>query len=108
MKALAHPHSVDSIPTSGDQEDYVSMGMSAARRLRRMLDALCNVISIEFLAAAQGIDFHAPLQTGTESRKAYALVRSVSPVVAKDRALAPDIAAVVEKIAAGEFQKVIR
>lgn len=107
MKTLSMPHSVDSIPTSGDQEDYVSMGMSAARRLRRMLDALCNVVAIELLSAAQGIDFHAPLQTGTEARKAFALVRSVSPTVAKDRALAPDILAVVEKVRSGEFQKII-
>ena len=108
MKALAAPHSVDSIPTSGDQEDYVSMGMSAARRLRRMLDALCNVISIELLAAAQGIDFHSPLQTGTEARKAYALVRSISPVVDKDRALATDISAIAERVMRGEFQKILR
>lgn len=108
MKALATPHSVDSIPTSGDQEDYVSMGMSAARRLRRMLDALCNVISIELLAAAQGIDFHAPMKTGTEALKAYELVRSVSPVVDKDRALAPDIVAVSEHVMRGEFQKFVR
>lgn len=108
MKALATPHSVDSIPTSGDQEDYVSMGMSAARRLRRMLDALCHVIAIELLAAAQGIDFHSPLQTGTEARKAFALVRSVSPVVEKDRALAPDIAAVAQVVASGKFQKLLR
>ena len=108
MKALAAPHSVDSIPTSGDQEDYVSMGMSAARRLHRMLDALCNVIAIELLAAAQGIDFHSPLQTGTEARKAFALVRAVSPVVKKDRALAPDIAAVAQVVASGKFQKLLR
>jgi len=108
MKALATPHSVDSIPTSGDQEDYVSMGMSAARRLRRMLDALCNVIAIELLAAAQGIDFHSPLQTGTEARKAFALVRSVSPAVEKDRALAPDIAAVAQVVVSGKFQKLLR
>jgi histidine ammonia-lyase len=108
MKALATPHSVDSIPTSGDQEDYVSMGMSAARRLRRMLEALCNVISIELLAASQGIDFHAPLQTGTEARKAHALVRSVSAAVHKDRPLAPDIAAVAERIIRGEFQRILR
>jgi histidine ammonia-lyase len=107
MKALSTPHSVDSIPTSGDQEDYVSMGMSGARRLRRMLDALANVISIELLCAAQGIDFQAPLQTGTESRKTFALVRSVSPVVAKDRALAPDISAVTQLILRGEFQKIL-
>lgn len=108
MKALAMPHSVDSIPTSGDQEDYVSMGMSAARRLRRMLDALCNVISIELLAAAQGIDFHAPLQTGAQALKAYELIRSVSPVVEKDRVLATDIEAVAKIVMRGEFQKVLQ
>jgi len=108
LKALATPHSVDSIPTSGDQEDYVSMGMSASRRLQRMLDALRNVIAIELLAACQGIDFQAPLQTGVEARKAYALVRSVSRVVDKDRALAPDIAAVAQLVAKGEFQNILR
>jgi len=108
LKALATPHSVDSIPTSGDQEDYVSMGMSASRRLQRMLDALRNVIAIELLAACQGIDFQAPLQTGVEARKAYALVRSVSRVVDKDRALAPDIAAVARLVAKGEFQNILR
>lgn len=108
LKALATPHSVDSIPTSGDQEDYVSMGMSASRRLKRMLDALRNVIAIELLAACQGIDFQAPLQTGVEARKAYALVRSVSRVVDKDRALAPDIAAVAQLVAKGEFQNILR
>ncbi|HET6199962.1 MAG: histidine ammonia-lyase [Candidatus Acidiferrales bacterium] len=108
LKALATPHSVDSIPTSGDQEDYVSMGMSASRRLERMLDALRNVIAIELLAACQGIDFQAPLQTGVEARKAYALVRSVSRVVDKDRALAPDIAAVAHLVAKGEFQNILR
>ncbi len=93
-KALAAPHSVDSIPTSGDKEDYVSMGMSAARRLRPMLDNLRNIVAIELLCACQGIDFLAPLRTGTEGQRAYDLVRSVSPRVDADRALAPDIAAV--------------
>lgn len=108
LKALATPHSVDSIPTSGDQEDYVSMGMGAARRLRHMLDALRNVIAIELLAACQGIDFQAPLETGVEARKARALVRSVSAVVHADRPLAADIAAVARLIAKGEFQNVLR
>ncbi|MGH9709514.1 MAG: histidine ammonia-lyase [Candidatus Acidiferrales bacterium] len=108
LKALATPHSVDSIPTSGDQEDYVSMGMSASRRLQRMLDALRNVIAIELLAACQGIDFQAPLQTGIEARKAYGLVRSVSAVVHIDRALAPDIAAVAQLVSRGEFQNILR
>jgi histidine ammonia-lyase len=108
LKALAAPHSVDTIPTSGDQEDYVSMGMSASRRLRPMLDALRNILAIELLAAAQGVDFHAPLKTGAEARKAVALVRAASPVVHADRPLAPDINAVAEVIARGEFQKVLR
>ncbi|HEV2489979.1 MAG TPA: histidine ammonia-lyase [Candidatus Acidoferrales bacterium] len=108
MKALATPHSVDTIPTSGDQEDYVSMGMSAARRLRRMLDALRNIVAIELLAACQGIDFHAPLKTGVEAGKAHALVRAASPVVHKDRALASEINAVAEIVARGDFQKLLR
>lgn len=93
-KALAAPHSVDSIPTSADKEDYVSMGMSAARRLRPMLDNLRHIVAIELLCACQGIDFLAPLRTGNEAQRAYDLVRSVSPRVDADRPLAPDIAAV--------------
>jgi histidine ammonia-lyase len=108
MKAQASPHSVDSIPTSGDQEDYVSMGMSAARRLRPMVDNLCNLIAIELLAACQGIDLLAPLRTGTEAQRAVDLVRRVSPRVDRDRSLAPDISAVSNLIAAGTLQKLLR
>jgi len=106
-KAHATPYSVDSIPTSGDQEDYVSMGMSAARRLRPMLDNLRNILAIELLAACQGIDLLAPLRTGAEAQKAYDLVRSVSPRVDNDRSLAPDIAAVAGLIADAAFQKIL-
>jgi histidine ammonia-lyase len=102
-KALAAPHSVDSIPTSGGQEDYVSMGMSAARRLRPMLDNLRRILAIELLAACQGIDFHAPLRTGKEALKAHALVRGISVHVETDRSLAPDIEAVAVRIAEGAF-----
>jgi histidine ammonia-lyase len=94
-KALATPHSVDSISTSGNQEDYVSMGMSAARRLNRMLINLRHVIAIELLSACQGIDLLAPLKTGTLAQKAHALVREKSPKLNADRSLGPDI----EKIA---------
>ena len=106
-KALAVPHSVDSLPTSGDQEDYVSMGMGAARRLRPMLENLRNILAIELLASCQGIDLLAPLRTGTEAQKAYELVRSVSPPVDADRSLAPDIAAVGRLIADAAFQKLL-
>jgi histidine ammonia-lyase len=102
-KALATPHSVDSIPTSGGQEDYVSMGMSAARRLRPMLDNLRRILAIELLAACQGIDFLAPLRTGGEALKAHAMVRAVSAHVEADRSLAPDIEAVAIRIAENAF-----
>jgi histidine ammonia-lyase len=107
-KALAAPHSVDSIPTSGDQEDYVSMGMSAARRLGPMLANLRHVLAIELLAACQGIDLLAPLQTGAEAEKARELVRSAVGKYTEDRPHAPDIAAVARLIAAGDFSALLR
>ncbi len=107
-KALALPHSVDSIPTSGNQEDYVSMGMSAARRLRPMLDNLRHILAIELLSACQGIDLLAPLRTGTEAQKAYELVRAVSLRVDADRSLAADISAVAALIADAAFQNLLR
>ena len=106
-KALATPYSVDSITTSGNQEDYVSMGMSGARRLRPMLDNLRNILAIELLCACQGIDLLAPLRTGTEAQKAYQLVREVSRKVEADRPLAADIDAVASLIERGEFQKLL-
>jgi histidine ammonia-lyase len=106
-RALATPHSVDSISTSGNQEDYVSMGMSGARRLERMLNNLRNILAIELLCACQGIDLLAPLETGALAMKAYRAVRSVSPKVTADRPLAPDVNAVSEIIAAGDIAKVL-
>jgi histidine ammonia-lyase len=103
-KAMATPHSVDSIPTSANQEDYVSMGMSAARRLRPMLDNVRNILAIELLAAAQGLDFLAPLRTGAHARRAQELVRSVSRFVDADRSLSGDIRAVADLIESGEFR----
>jgi len=100
-RALATPHSVDSISTSGNQEDYVSMGMSGARRLERMLGNLRNILAIELLCACQGIDLLAPLQTGTLARVAHDAVRAVSPKATADRSLAPDISAVANLIATG-------
>jgi histidine ammonia-lyase len=107
-KALAAPHSVDSISTSGNQEDYVSMGMGAARRLRPMLDNLRNILAIELLAACQGIDLLAPLRTGALAQKAHASVRRVAQKVDADRSFAKDIEAVGGLISAGEFQSVLR
>jgi histidine ammonia-lyase len=107
-KALATPHSVDSISTSGNQEDYVSMGMSGARRLEKMLHNLRHTIAIELLCACQGIDLLAPLQTGNLAKRAYAAVRAKSPKVTEDRSLAPDIEVVSSAIAEGQFSTLLR
>ncbi len=107
MKMLAAPHSVDSIPTSANQEDYVSMGMGAARRIDPMLANLRRILAIELLAACQGIDLLAPLRTGPETRKAYGLVRALSKLVDVDRSLAPDIEAVASAIAKSTFSDLL-
>ena len=106
-KALATPHSVDSISTSGNQEDYVSMGMSGARRLERMLRNLQNILAIELLCACQGIDLLVPLQTGTLAKQAYDAVRAKSVKVTGDRSLASDINAVSATIASGLFARLL-
>jgi histidine ammonia-lyase len=108
MKTQAAPHSVDSIPTSANQEDYVSMGMGAARRIQPMLGNLRNVLAIELLAACQGIDLLAPLATGAQAAKAQAIVRAESKMMEADRSLAPDIRAVEKRIGAGDFSKILR
>jgi histidine ammonia-lyase len=94
---------VDSIPTSANQEDYVSMGMGAARRLKPMLENLRNILAIELLCACQGIDFLAPLRTGPAAQRIHAAVRRVSAKVEQDRSLAGDIALVAQLIAEGEI-----
>jgi len=107
-KTLAAPHSVDSIPTSANQEDYVSMGMAAARRLRPMLDNLRNILAMELLCACQGIDLLAPLRTSEKGRRLHALVRGVSAKVEQDRVMAGDIAAVAGLVAEGKIAEPVR
>ena len=106
-KALATPHSVDSISTSGNQEDYVSMGMSGARRLSRMLENSRNILAIELMCACQGIDLLAPLKTGTLATRAYDLVRARSAKLVEDRPLAAEIAAVSELVAGSEISRLL-
>jgi histidine ammonia-lyase len=107
-KTLAAPHSVDSISTSGNQEDYVSMGMSGARRLERMLTNLRHILAIELLCASQGIDLLAPLQTGSLAMKAVTAIRVVSSKVIEDRSLSAEIEAVTAMIADGVFSGLLR
>ena len=107
-KSLATPHSVDSISTSGNQEDYVSMGMSGARRLSACSQNLRHTLAIELLCAAQGIDLLAPLQTGTLAKKANAAVRAKSPKFTDDRPLAPDISAVSNLVLDPQFTNILK
>ncbi|MGC1201389.1 MAG: aromatic amino acid lyase, partial [Candidatus Acidiferrales bacterium] len=107
MKAQSAPHSVDSIPTSANQEDYVSMGMGAARRLAPMLENLRNILAIELLAACQGIDLLEPLRTGALAQQAYQRVRATSKRVDVDRSLAGDIENVARLVGDAAFQKIL-
>jgi histidine ammonia-lyase len=93
-KSLAHPASVDSLPTSANQEDHVSMATYAARRLHDMAGNTAAIIGIELLAAAQGIDFHAPHRTSPLLQKAMQTIRAVAAPYTEDRFFAPDIAKV--------------
>jgi len=95
---------VDSIPTSANQEDHVSMATHGARRLHDMLDNLEHIVAIELLAAVQGIEFHRPAQSSTALEDAIAAVRGISAPYTEDRSLAPDISGVAALIAAGGFR----
>ena len=92
-KSLAHPASVDSLPTSANQEDHVSMATFAARRLHTMLDNTAGVVAIEWLAAAQALEFHRPLRSSPTIEALLARLREEVPFMSEDRLMAPDIAA---------------
>lgn len=102
-KSLAHPASVDSIPTSANQEDHVSMATFAARRLCNMLENTRGIIGIELLAACQGIELRRPLKTSPILEKVFARIRERVPYYDKDRFFAPDIAAAKEMVSAGKL-----
>jgi histidine ammonia-lyase len=102
-KSLAHPASVDSLPTSANQEDHVSMATFAARRLGDMADNTACIVAIELLAAAQGIDFRRPLVSSPALEEAHAMVRRLAPHLDGDRYLALDIEAVTPLVRGGAF-----
>jgi histidine ammonia-lyase len=102
-KSLAHPASVDSLPTSANQEDHVSMATFAARRLADMADNTAGIVAIELLAAAQGIDFRAPRRTSPALQQVVAEIRAYVPFYGKDRYFAADIEAVKALVVAGRF-----
>ena len=103
-KTLAHPASIDSIPTSANQEDHVSMAAFAARRLSDIAANGAVVVGVELLAAAQGIDFLRPLRSSAPLEQVHAFIREHVPMWAEDRYMAADIEAAAAWVAAGEFR----
>ncbi|PYX31572.1 MAG: histidine ammonia-lyase [Acidobacteria bacterium] len=107
-KVLSHPASVDSITTSGNKEDYVSMGMTAAIKLKRIVENTRNVLAIEAMAVAQALDFLAPLKTSKRGQAALAAIRAVCPTMEKDRVMYKDFARLAELIASGRVAEALR
>lgn len=107
-KSLAHPASVDSLPTSANQEDHVSMATFAARRLQPMIANVAHILGIEWLAAAQGIEFLRPLASSRALEAAHALLRSSCPAMHEDRLVAPDIEAATALVRDGSLSRIFR
>ena len=106
-KSLAHPASVDSLPTSANQEDHVSMATFAARRLQPMIDNTAHILGIELLAAAQGIEFLRPLTSSHPLEAAHALLRQHSAAIPEDRYLAPEIEAATALVRDGSLARIL-
>jgi histidine ammonia-lyase len=107
-KSLAHPASVDSLPTSANQEDHVSMACFAARRLAPMIANTAHILAIEWLAAAQGIEFLRPLRSSPPLEAAHALLRSRSAGIGQDRAISVDIEQADQLVAQGALAQILR
>ena len=102
-KVLAHPASVDSLPTSGGKEDHVSMGMTAALKLKQIVDNAEKVLAIELMTAAQGLEYRRPLKAATEIERARQFVRTLVPALEEDRVIAGDIERLAKGIRDGDF-----
>jgi histidine ammonia-lyase len=106
-KSLAHPASVDSLPTSANQEDFVSMATFAARRLGAMNANTSNILAVELLAASEGIEFHRPLKTSSALERAHEMLRARVPRFDRDRLMSPAIAAACELITSRAFESLL-
>ncbi len=107
-KSLAHPASVDSLPTSANQEDHVSMATFAARRLQPMIRNVAHILAIELLASAQGIEFLRPLTSSAALEAVHALLRTHCPAMAQDRYLSPDIERATTLVTDGSLARILR
>ena len=103
MKGLAHPASADTIPTSANKEDHVSMGMGAALKLKPVVGNAARIVAIELLAGARGVEFHAPLQPGQGVRETLRRVRKVAVRAAGDAQTGDRIEKLAEKVLTGLF-----
>jgi histidine ammonia-lyase len=103
-KILAHPASVDNVPTDGGKEDHVSMGMTSATKLRSIVKLAEMATAIELMTAAQGLEHHAPLAPGRGVKQAYEIVRSLVPPLTEDRSMSGDIEKLAEAIVQGDFE----
>jgi histidine ammonia-lyase len=103
-KVLAHPASIDNLPTSGGKEDHVSMGMTSALKFRAIVDLAENLLAIELLAGAEGLEYRRPLKAGVGVERAFEVVRSIAPPLTKDRSLSGDIARLAEAIRRDNFE----
>jgi histidine ammonia-lyase len=106
-KVLAHPASIDNVPTDGGKEDHVSMGMTAATKLRSVVELAEMATAIELLTAAQGLEFHAPLAPGRGVKQAYEIVRKHVAPLTMDRSMSGDIETIVQVIRAGQFVELL-
>ena len=102
-RVLAHPASADNITTSGGKEDHVSMGMTSALKLRSVVELAENLLAIELLTAAEGLEHRRPLKAGVGVERAHAAIRKIASPLVQDRALSDDIARVAEAIRQGDF-----
>jgi histidine ammonia-lyase len=106
IKILAHPASIDSIPTSAGMEDFNSMGATSAFKVQPILEQARQVVAIELMCAAQMLEFRRPLQPGLGVQGAFEIVRAIVPQLEHDRTLAPDIAALTTAVKEGSFEVV--
>jgi histidine ammonia-lyase len=104
-KVLSHPASVDSVPTSGGKEDHVSMGMTAALKLRQIVENAEHVLAIELITAAEGLEYRRPLRSSEPIERAAARLRGIVPRLTEDRSLSGDIEALARAIRQAEFDE---
>ena len=107
-RVLSHPASIDSVPTSGLQEDHVSMGWGAGRKMHQVLDNVVLVLAVEMLCAAEGIEQRRPLRPSPSVSAAVATIRDRVPPLERDRSPSLDIEAIADLVEAGAFDRVTR